>query len=390
MKFLVNPFITYFVAFLLALFFYSLGWSSIYPTLSIELTIFIIISSVICLAFAISICKYKKIEFKKVENSKIGLYTLISVSLYCLEFIYNKGIPILMVYNKQKYDYIQFGIPTLHVIIMTFGSFLTLFTFHLYLSKPKKLYLIYFIINLILPILVINRGMFIMNLTSCFSIFLIYKSNIKLKHYTFIIILVLILFYFFGVLGNLRTNNGRNFSNDEFLKISGAKKEFVNSSIPKEFMWSYYYISSPLANLQFAINKSHGEYHPDNFLMYEFLPNFITKRFENITNIKPIKPDLIMPSCVGSVYIGSFTYMKWLGLFFMCIFIVSSTGIFLFILKPNNDFYITFIAIVNTIIIFNTFANMYTFTGLSFELVYPILFGLFQKYNIVIKKTNLE
>ena len=385
MKFLVNPFITYAITFISILFLYSLEWSSRYPQLTFELISFFLLTSLFCFIISLKVNTLLKFEYKPIKNKNIGLFTFFNVLLFCLEFIYNKGIPILMIYNKAKYDYTQYGIPTLHVIIVTFCSFLTIFSFHYYLSNRKRIYLLYFSINLFLPLLIMNRGMFAMNIASCLSVFFMYNRSLKIKQLFVILFFGLVLFYAFGVLGNLRINKGKSIDNETFLNFSDAKKEFRNSCIPKEFMWSYYYISSPIANLQFSTTIEVQKYNPSHYFFYELFPNFISKKVENMLGIKPVKPVLAIKSNVGSVFNGAYTDMGWVGMITMFLFIISSTTILLFILSPKSDYFITEVAIINTIILFNAFDNMYAFTGLSFVVVFPILFSMFNKYKVVIK-----
>ncbi len=68
---------------------------------------------------------------------------------------------------------------------------------------------------------------------------------------------MVVLLYFFGVLGNYRMV--KSSSNEYFMEVAEATDSFRNSRIPKEYFWSYIYISSPLANLQNNINENRPE-----------------------------------------------------------------------------------------------------------------------------------
>src|SRR5437588_3685889 len=164
------------------------------------------------------------------------------------------------------------------------------------------------------------------------------------------------------------------------LNIGEAKPDFVNSSIPKEYFWSYLYISSPLANLQVNINDQKPDYSVSKVFQYingELNFDFISKRIFSIFSVG--KPDntLIAPFLtVGTVYSTSYTYLGWWGMSVTFLFLMSVTFCYLLIMKPGNPYFSTGVAILNTFLLFCIFDNMFFFSGLSFQLVYPILFSL--------------
>ncbi|WP_318507256.1 hypothetical protein [Bacillus sp. T3] len=182
------------------------------------------------------------------------------------------------------------------------------------------------------------------------------------------------------------------FDNSLFLQIGGATEEFKESPIPKEFFWPYIYISSPLANLQETIN--HYEYEEDIslsdtfvFSVTQVLPDFISKRIVAfyeivIPNSLQITPELN----VSTAFAQSYVILGWVGVSLLTLFMFIFALFYILLLKSlNSEYFIVGVAILNSIFVFNTFSNMFSFTGLSFQLVYPILFTLLSVKKIIPK-----
>jgi hypothetical protein len=202
-------------------------------------------------------------------------------------------------------------------------------------------------------------------------------KKIKIKVIGFLIVLVVFLFYLFGVLGNYRVT--RTPSNSYFLEISNASEKFIESKIPKEFIWSYIYISSPLANLQSNINKeAHQKNQVKNFILTELIPDFLSKRIAPLIHAERAELKNISPFLtVGTFYARSFVLLGWAGIIIMFIFNSAFVFIYIILLRKNNIYYVTGISILCTFVIYNTFTNMIYFSGVSFQLVFPLLMSLF-------------
>lgn len=382
-----NPFYLYVITFTIVIVVYQLGWSTLYPNLSIALFLFFIITCIISLFLGAVVDKYSTIQYSKPKSNSGIKRTIFAIYLLLiLEFIYNKGIPLLLVFSNSAYEYTEFGIPTLHPILATFTSFYTVYVFHVLISYKKKRYLIYLFILLLFPILIYNRGMLLISLLSCLIVFLMSIKRIKLKAFAYIALLAVVLLYFFGVLGNYRLV--KSSSNDYFLKSAKATDKFVNSKIPKEYLWSYIYISSPLANLQNNINENSPEkIRVKDFMATELLPDFISKRIVKIIHAEQAEIVQIASFLtVGTVFARSYSLLGWPGIYLMYLLLAAFIFLYVILLKKSNKYYVTGISLLCTFVIFNAFSNMVYFSGVSFQLVYPILLGLF---TIRIRKKRL-
>lgn len=382
-QFLKNPFYLYIISFSLVLVTYQLGWSELYPPLGIGLIIFFISTFLLSLYLGAVIDRYLPIRYLEIkERDKPFRTTIILYVLFILEFIYNGGIPIVLTINNSGFNYKDFGIPTMHPIIATFTSFYTVYVFHLFLSTKKKIYLTVLLCLLTIPLLIINRGMLLMNLTSMLFVFLLSIKRIRIKVFLAIIIFALIILYFFGLLGNYRIT--KTSSNDYFLEISEANDRFVDSSVPKEFMWSYIYMSSPVANLQNNINANPAiNFHVRNFVIMELLPDFISKRIAPLFGAERTGTSNITKYfIVSTVFCYSYNALGWPGIYLMFLIIAFLIVLYVILLRKDNRYYVTGIGILMTFMIYNTFDNMIYFSGVSFQLVYPLIWPTVQRFTL--------
>lgn len=376
---LANPFYVYIISFMIVLATYSLGWSDLYPPLSFMLIIFFAGTFLLSFFLGLIVESFKRIQYTTIPWRRSMKFWIVLIWCgYLAEFIYNKGVPLLLIINKNPdYDYRLFGIPTFHVLLTTLNGFLSVYIFHQLISNFKKVRLFYFVLSIIPALLIFNRGMFLMILTSCLFVYLLSLKRIKVINSSILILLMLIVFYFFGLLGNLRQTKGQTISSDVIIENSRASKTFRQSYVPDPYIWTYIYISSPVANFQNTINKASENDQWLSFVNYEILPDFISKRTGEKFHIINQRPFQIAEwLTVSTFYSRSYVAVGWLGVICMFIFFIVTTLLCVFIFKRSSKYYVTGLAILNTVVVYNTFDNMYAFTGLIFQLVYPLLFSL--------------
>ena len=193
---MINPYYCYAISFIAAMTSYFLDWSDLYPELSISLAIFLLLTILAHIFLGVRISKSNKRIFTsiKIENALYPiLITTILYLLWSWEFIYEDGIPLIKILLKQPYNYRLVGIPSFHVLIVTFSSFYTIYLFHIYLSSRKKIILFLFFINLLAALLIYNRSMLLFNLSASLFLFIftqkntqasILPSSISFHHYT--------------------------------------------------------------------------------------------------------------------------------------------------------------------------------------------------------------
>ena len=369
---ITNPFYVYIISFLIVFVVYSLGWSEAFPDISLSVKIFFGVTFLLSLFFAYPISqRNKKIDFN-IPISSLNGKILMGITLgYILEFIYNRGIPILLILEKTSYEYTSFGIPTFHVFLHTFTSFYSVYLFHQYLSTRNTKILLSIFYTFIPHILIVNRGSLLIVGVSMLFVFLLSIKQLRWKYLLNILLLVFIVFYFFGYLGNLRSANG---DNTYIPKASRASTQFLQSKIPNEYFWGYAYIASPLANFQHNINtKEPNPTVSDYFCLAksELLFDFISKRLPGTCEVE--KNKVLAHFNVSTEFTASYCLIGWLGPIILFLFGAFITFFYLILIPRDSKYYITALAILLTIFVFNTFSNMWTFSGLSFQLIYPIL-----------------
>ncbi len=388
---MTNPYFCYATAFAVALAMYPLGWSALYPRLSAALIIFLAVTIVLHILGGIIFARKGLAKFRKVvprNSSSAPLWvTLCLYGLWLLEFLHAGGVPLLLVVFKHPFDYRQFGIPTLHVLIVTFSSFYTILLFHFWLSNRSKLILTLYIVNLAVAVLIYNRGMFLFNFSASVFLFLMQLRRFSPKHFAMGAVGLAFIFYLFGVMGNLRVTNEahKSYSNDDFLNTGQATAAFKNSFIPKEFFWAYIYTTSPLANVEqnIRVNKP-GSVTASALLQWfnnEIAWDFISKRINSATGLK--RKDIATvpgPFNATTVYAGSYSYLGFAGLVAMASIILAIPVLYLRSLPAASPFFLTGLAILNSIFLFMIFDNTVRFSGVSFQLAYPVLLHYAQRW----------
>jgi hypothetical protein len=388
-KVTVDPFRAYALSFITALLFYSFGWSYLYPSLSISLILFLLGSVLAHLFVRTQWRKSVTVNGLK-QVPTVRVLTIITVGIYllwCADFLYEGGIPLVKILFKQEYNYLLFGVPSLHVFTVTFSSFYTVYLFHCYMIENNRLILLLYLINLFAAILIYSRAMFFFNLTSSLFLYLFVRPRILIKEIVIAILLLPLLFYFFGTLGTLRVSRIAHdtYNNSHFLNTGGATSYFRESLIPDEFFWTYIYISSPVANLQKNIEgHSNKKVRSKDFLRWfndEVLPDFISKRINTFYGVKPYDDQRIVgPFNVSTIYSKSYSYLGWVGLTLMMVITLVIPFLYLKAFPTDSPFLLTGLAIMATVYFYMAYDNTIKFTGLSFQLVYPIVLALGHNY----------
>ncbi|SHI74641.1 O-antigen polymerase [Clostridium intestinale] len=384
---MINPYFVYFISFVGVQIVYLFGWSDVYPNISLSLILFNIITFIITLILGVKHYKKNKNKFYITEHSNKRLLPLIFLFVgYFAEYMYTDGMPL----TNPKIVYAEYtGIPTLHVILFTFTIFYSTYLFYLFISNKNKWVFISFLSTLLPAILLISRGMLMNIFLGCFFVYAQYvisKKKLSKTVIVGIVSVVLVFLYMFGLFGNYRSNpRTRNVFNTNYvLRIGEATEDFRNSHIPKELFWSYIYISSPLANLQKNINEYEYEINAENlrkFVTVEIIPDFISKRisstyYEDISKkVKLIKRELV----VGTMYMGAYYYIGWVGIIGLFLYMLLIITVYMKIVKNSKEFYVVGIAMLCNIIVLNTFSNILAFSGMVFQLAYPVMFIVIQK-----------
>lgn len=369
---------------------YMLGWSDLYPTLRASLVIFLVLTFILHLWMSRRFQKRAIVINAPDPAERSPVYvTAFIYFLWSMEFMYEGGVPLFKILFNIPYDYRLFGIPSLHVFVVTFSSFYTVYLFQLYLSRRTRLLLLLFALNMLAAILIYSRAMLFFNLAASMFLYLNYKGGFTIRQAIISGAIAIVLFYLFGVLGSLRVSRiaGKPYSNESFLDTGRATGEFRNSVIPPEYFWTYVYISSPLANLQQNIDVgtpgAPAAASIAQLINSEIFPDFISKRINALMGLRTVVDSRIPgPFNVSTVYSRAYSYAGWTGLVLMALFIVVFPIVFIRVLPPSSKFFLPGWGILCTIYFFSVYDNTFRFTGLSFQLVYPVLLHWLDKKDV--------
>lgn len=384
-RLLRNPLYIYLLGFILSFLVYSLGWSDLYPEISLSMIIFFSITFLCFGASGLAIGYLKLIQktYSNTSTGQIVVFAVVLLFFYLIEFLIEGDIPLLSkLMGRAGVHYMEFGVPLLHGILISFNSFLLAHTFSTYLSTKNKLLLKVYFILYIPALLFFSRSILMLGLLTSVFIYIHYSKKLRFRNQVKLGLLGVVALYLFGVLGNLRSGG------DYIYEQSKATKEFMESSIPKEFYWTYLYVASPLANFQNTVNQTQVvDKDFTGFIFYENLPQIISKNFGIALGIPQRDLVRLIPwLTVGTTYAKSVAYLGWLGPYLLFIFnLLIYLTIIMFMVPRRSNYHVTTLSILSVIILLNIFANMLVVTGISFQLAYCIIFAYFERKKFVLK-----
>ena len=359
-----NPNYIYTIIFFIVVTLYKMGWSDLYPKLTTPTLVFLTATVLLNLFFGFLVKRiyFFRDEIIKYKEDKAGSPKLIAMLL------------VLWAIDKIFGD-----IPTVHILLTTFTSFYSIHFFSRYLREHKRdLLVIFLILFFTVSLLCTYRILIFFNLITYLLTYIYIKNPLRsMKGKLIVLISGVSILYVFGYLGNQL--KGTDFNDGEFiLTIGQASDSFIASKIPNEFFWTYLYASSPLSNLELNIQQKNTIVTPtfkDVFLWInsEFLPDFVSSRTFKFINEEPMQSELVADALnVSTVYVRSYNYMSWFGLIVMAIYIAVFPIIYLSLIK-NTKFFIPGLVSLITIYVFLVFDNLFAFSAISFQLVYPLI-----------------
>lgn len=369
-----NPNYIYTFIFFVVVAMYQLGWSDLYPKLTTPLLLFLIGTILVNFIFGFFVSRFDKLRIKIIETKESGGKS------------WNVILILLVFWGIDKF----FGdIPTIHILLITFTSFYSIHVFSRYLrEQTRSLFIGFLILFFTVSLLGTFRILIFFNLITYLLTYIYIRNPLKsLKGKLVVLGAIISILYIFGYLGN--NLKGESYNDGELiLTIGEASDEFRESIVPNEFFWTYLYASSPLANLELNVgsNNSIRPTSKDIFLWVnsEFMPDFISGKVFASMNEKQISGMQINDALnVSTVYLRSYRYASWFGLSFMALFIAIFPIVYLSLIK-NTKFFIPGLVSLISIYMFLVFDNLFAFSAISFQLVYPLL----SRIRIFKKKTD--
>ncbi len=387
----INPYSVYFFSWTIVIILYFLNWSSLYPRLKFPLLFFFIVTGIISCLISFAKKNSNKLKIVKLSSPerfrKLFIwYLVLNYILLIAEFKVNGGIPLLMYSTAEivlDTDYMTFGIPVVRVFVI--NSFSVIFVFSTYcLASQKgnkaKIWKWLMLLSIIPPIICVQRGIALNQLFCGFIVYLMF-NKIKMKNVLQLVFLLSLIMYGFGVIGNMRSAHGDDSYMNDFW---GANKNFEKAGIPNPFFWAYIYATSPLANLQNAIDKKTIEsYEFNDFVVLDILPQIISKNILVKSDGEKyfVSPNLVV--CTTFYY--SYLKLGWMGMVLMFAYIVFFISFFLYVVRSNSPFRIPLIVCLCQIVFFGIFDNMVHYMGMLPQLVVYLILSWSVKKSKILK-----
>jgi hypothetical protein len=306
-----NPFTTYCVACAFVVLVYSLDFSSLYPDLTQDVVAFLIYSvlSAGLLSFFVAGIPIPEIRIADRKTWECLLACFFVVG-YASEFAYAGDVPLLQALSGGGADYTYFGIPTFHVLLWGISSFYSVFWWDCYLGTKYKRYLIFSSIGIVAPMLMFSRGGVLMNALACLFV---YGNRRGLRRRGLLLgVCAICVALGFGYLGELRVGTR---AQNLILTIGGANEKILDSQLPDPTFWFYLYVSSPLANLQYAELHRSSDALSRVGVVVDFLPDFVSKYFATVEEVSAVDRSLRISDALtaGTAYARPLVNLGWIG-----------------------------------------------------------------------------
>lgn len=380
-----NPFYLAVFPLVLGFILYGFHWGTVLQPLNSSVR-YLLISFMLAMLFFGYLFKKTIIVNSKLydetQNIKFDNISSVIIVIFMtlVEGAYFKGFPIM-----GTVSYADFGIPMFHPIILTFNSYVLVSVFYAFginFSRHKNILYIAKIVILSIPyVLEVNRGMLVMTLIAgLISLLNSADVKIKLKSWIRIIFAGIVAIYLFGLSGNYRINafteGSDKFFNTQYLLSLGGAPTSDATHLFKPFYWGYIYLTTSFANLNstislLTINMNNSSF--IKFIIVEFLPDFISKRFYPIA-LDMSSTRVNSQFTTGTVFNSSYYLYGWVGIVLTFVYIlVLPFGLHLILKDGPVRYYVIGFSFLSSMYLFLSFSSMLSFTGLSMPIIFAVI-----------------
>lgn len=368
---LINPFFFYDLFWGLSLVFYIASPSKLNRTIDIGLSLFIFVTLGITAIFAINYNRKYKNRTIFLKNIQFPLFLhIVLFNFIILEFIYSDNIPLISAILGKNSLYQEFGIPTLHVIVVTLALLTCIYSFFRYKCFKKKIDLLLFFLYLSYFVIIFSRGMMMLILASTLCISLVNK-RITFKYIIFIVAAIIIGSWLFGILGNIRVSGVWN---DSSIILEMGKIEANPNGILTPLYWAEEYFICSIRNLNYNIEYSIPSYNIVD-LLFVSLPDFISKRIflNRVISVKRLV-GVFTSLTTYSLHYSTFGYIGMIieyGIYLGAGYYIVNTKF------SNESLRIVTLSLMTMIWGLSIFDGMIQYSGYSFVLFWGIVIGKF-------------
>lgn len=328
---LINPAFVFIFIWSLSLFLYTLHYSNVFLILS-DKTINYILLSEASVFFAwlffvfwtgrlhLNPSRNKNlIQFTSKSEEKIKFIFLFWVFFSIVELLYFRDLPIFTVFGFGSISYLDYGIPTLHGLLNAIILSLSMYVLYTYLRIEKRIFLFYYFLLLIVPVLSMSRGTLVSMLVESLFVVLVFKG-IRFKLFLKLAGILVGVVFLFGWLGELRTEG----LGDKVYEVFNISDNYPGW-LPKSFIWVYMYLTSSLNNLENIIYS----YPLLNFEPYKALFGLLPSFVRNLLD-QPVQVDLVTSAFNVSSFMPN--YLSAFGVYgsILFYFLASLVSMYIF------------------------------------------------------------
>ena len=379
---LINPFYTTALLWLVIFGFYYFGWSDLCMDLDIQLVLFLSIL-ILTLFLAGFILSRKRLgEFLESGNTVYGFrsetlfLTILSVVVMTAGMLYQKTIPLLNLSQGFAYNAVDTGIPFIGTFTTSFALFLSFRLSDLFCSTRKKEYALEWLTIMLCFVLLVARQNIVICLLGIVAAELNERFNAKQKHAVPVfrigiccVLLLVIGAFAFGAVGNMRYGLWE-WSDSSMICAVGRINSNWPEWLPREYVWVYIYLVTPLANLNNNIVLSGVSNQLIDFLV-QLLPTSITNLFGCI------QPEayLAEPSLnVSTAFIGPYSSYGMPGLYLYMFILVFVVLIVLYLPGRQRDIEFAIWMSSTYFLVLTVFANPSTYLITGYLLIISIAY----------------
>jgi len=223
------------------------------------------------------------------------------------EVVVSHGVPLMWLIEGAAKDYRDFGIPSVHGVLLSLLLGCSMVSYYLYLQTEERRFLSIPIFAVIWFLICITRGFFIGILLQFLFLYLC-LNRIKMSQAIKIGLAILVVIVFFGIVGNFRSGSA------DLIRAVGQPTENFPTWLPTGFLWVYIYMATPLNNLFNTIELHPAvDYYTLSTTTAQLFPSFIRGLIFAKASLK--QADLVNQNLnVSTEFIGPYLDMGVLGI----------------------------------------------------------------------------
>ncbi|HZT05251.1 MAG TPA: O-antigen polymerase [Steroidobacteraceae bacterium] len=227
--------------------------------------------------------------------------------LTVVEVVVSRGVPLMWLFEGVGKDYRDFGIPSVHGVLLSLLLACSMVSYYLHLHSPQRRFIAIPIFAVIWFLICITRGFFVGILLQFLFLYLC-VNRIKTSQAVKIGGAILAVIVFFGLVGNLRSGGA------DLIRAVGQPTARFPTWLPTGFLWVYIYMATPLNNL---FNTIQLHVTVDSYTLStttaQLFPSFIRNLIFAKESLK--QADLVSQNLnVSTEFIGPYLDMGMLGI----------------------------------------------------------------------------